>query len=860
MKKYLLYLLLISALVTGCRETVTNDPQQRQATGRQGQLLVRGEFAALDENLLSPPFSTEVLHLAPEGSRVKAGDEIARLSPGNRIERLKDAKQDLDRLQLTLEREKKLVEMNDQMISVSLELAGLDLKARRIEFERAEGQRDWLRILELEESVNSEKVRRKMLEKKLAAGVNLAARGFAARQEVVSTRKDLDVLNVTASLSSRLILHLKETPDDKNLFNARQELEKASLKYNVASFTLAKTAADYLVNFNAARLEYQHAASSVAELEQQIASLSIFASADGVVIHGDTYDGAQFTKVKEGSQVFPGIYFMRTVNPARSGVSFSVDQRDAPLVATGSHFWFRADAYPEILLKGQFYSTVPIALEISGSNSNNQRSHVGFKASVASYPEFFRIGYSGTVYTFDFSTACLPRFMGNRRTRPQRKAFRRLMSTTGDVKPAKADSIFSGIDEGKLNQLVEEGKGVKKGDTLAVIGSDKLSQDITDTEIELKKKIEEYDLMVQKNAIEKDRLDRSLDVKRSALEVARLKHASLLKSRDEDKIVELKRALELVEARMALAREKISHTRELRQKGLSSEIDLMNAETELAALEKEHAISAYKLENEDSGPTRRSVMLSEIDVRRAELDLEKTRLEVEMSLFRNQMEEKIQKSAIIKTEQNLENLRQQQENATIKAPSDGVVVHNEFHKAGGGLGKAKVGEKISKRIPFAMIADSANLQVHASLSEMDLKFLKPGDEVKVKVKSASVRTFPGWINSVGLVAVNEFPKRQDNVVSVVIDLLNPEKGINKIDEAFRPGVSCEVEFTLYDLADALVVPYDALLPTATATCVVNPDRTLRPVELEFSDGLNGAVVKSGLNAGDEILLQEPLDD
>jgi len=635
-------------------------------------------------------------------------------------------------------------------------------------------------------------------------------------------------------------------------------MEKARLKYEVASYSLAKTAADYLVNYNSALLEYNHSASSVAELEQEIASLSIKATADGVVIHGDTYDGAQFTKVKDGSQVFPGINFMRTVNPEKSGVSFSVDQRDAPLIASDSRFWFRADAYPEILLGGQFYSTVPIALEIQGGSANNQRTHVSFKAAVASYPEFFRIGYSGTVFAFDYSASCMACFAGNRRFTAENKAFRRVMSTTGDVKPAKADSIFSGIDEGKLNQLVEEGKSIKKGDVLAVIGSDKLIQNLSDTEIELKKKIEEYDLLLQKNAIEKERLERSLDIKRGALEVARLKHASLLKSRDEDKIIEFKRGLELVRAKISLAREKISHIKELRQKGLSSELDLMGAESELAVLEKEQAITLDNLEYEESGPSERSVILSEIDVRRAELDLEKTRLEVEMSLYRNQMEEKIQKSVIARTENNLENYRQQKEDATIKAPADGVVVHNEFHKAGGGLGKAKVGEKVSKRIPFAMIADTGNLQVHASVSEMDLKFLKPGDEVKLKVKGSSVRTFPGWINSVGMVAVNEFPKRQDNVVPVIIDLLNSDRGVSSIDAAFRPGVSCEVEFVLYDLAQALVVPYDAILPTASGTCLVNTDKSLRPVELEFSDGLNGAVIRSGLTAGEVILLQGPL--
>jgi multidrug resistance efflux pump len=342
--------------------------------------------------------------------------------------------------------------------------------------------------------------------------------------------------------------------------------------------------------------------------------------------------------------------------------------------------------------------------------------------------------------------------------------------------------------------------------------------------------------------------------------VARLKHAALLKKRDEDEIIKLQRSLELTDARIALAGEKVTHIKALRAKGLSSELEQMQAENELAALNKERAITVYKLKTEESGPTRRSVKLSELEVRKAELELRRAQLEAGMTGFRNLMNLKHLEAEIKKLEMNLANLQRKIESASIRAPAGGVLVHNELNKPGGGVGKARVGDIIHARIPFMQVADLRVLQVHAEVSEMDVKFIKPGDEVRLILKGASVRDFPGWVNSVGMVAMTDFKKRQDAVVPVIIDLMSPQNGKTEIDPAFRPGTACEVEFTLYDLPEALHLPFDAIIPLATATCVMLPDRSLQPVRLAFSDGLNGAALNSGIEEGDTVLLMEATHD
>jgi hypothetical protein len=52
------------------------------------------------------------------------------------------------------------------------------------------------------------------------------------------------------------------------------------------------------------------------------------------------------------------------------------------------------------------------------------------------------------------------------------------------------------------------------------------------------------------------------------------------------------------------------------------------------------------------------------------------------------------------------------------------------------------------------------------------------------------------------------------------------------------------------------VPYDAILPTAEGPAVVGEDLKIKLVEVDFSDGLEGFVIKSGISEGERLVLME----
>ncbi len=856
MKRLILVLLVFMNFLPGCR-------QKDQPAAMPGSIsltppISRGEFISLRETQLYAPFVTEAVEIVPEGTQASTGALLARLSAGDREQFRKEKQSDLESYAITVERDRALLETAVQVEAKNRELATLEMERCQVEYDRALRSRDWLRLVEQEEAAEAAEVKGRMLTKQYSAAKGMAEKGFAALQELADHAKNLRVHQLTASMTMSMIDFIERVADERKVFEASQALEKARLANELASFTSGKILAEYQFSLNDSQRRHDQNQRQVREIDLELASLTVRAPVSGLLLYGDTYDGSQILKLRRGAQVYPGLTFLKIVDSSLCGVSFALDQRDAGLVGSATPLFFRPDALPELIFSCHFEAKVPVALDIPQGKPDG-RTQVIVKATIASYPPWLTIGYSGTVFCGDYAAELRSKFRGNRVARIGRRPMRRLMTSTGDVKPASASFIIADL-EGKLSEIAEEGQSVKSGDRIAALSCDELVQSAGDSEIELKKKNEEYQLQVQKNEIELEKTRRGIAVKRGACEVARLKHAALLKRREEDKIIDLRRSLEVLTARIALAREKIVHVAELRRKGLSSELESLQCETELAELVREQKVTAYKLKTEESGPAERTIKLSEIEVRKAVLDLEKAELEATLGNLRNMMAARLLDAQIKKLEMTLQKMREQIESATIRAPADGVVILNEFNKAGGGMGKARVGDSVYSRIPFMQVADIGNLRIHCTVSETDARFIKTGDEVRLLLKGNSNRKLRGWVNSVGIVATTEFLKRQDATVAVEISLVSPQNGEVVSDSALRPGSSCEVEFKLYDLPDSLHLPFDGLLPTASGSCVVLPGGKLQPVSLHFVDGLNGGAIAAGLDEGDEILLMEAGND
>jgi multidrug efflux pump subunit AcrA (membrane-fusion protein) len=850
MKKVLLIMLLALFLV-GCQQEPGATKKVKLKS--QKDFFARAEFASMEESLIFSPFTTEIVEMVPEGTRVQPGEKLAQLSPGSRVESLHEESAILEKLSLQMSLEKMKKQNAREIERLKIEQFRLDMQKAEIELKRALTSRDWQKIMELEQSSELDKLKLKLANKQLEAAEKMIDRGFVARQELLETENSLAINLINASLTLRLVDYLENNADEKEVEQARQNYANTVLDYELAESSMQKTLAEHEYQFKQIKSDYDELVVEVDKVEKEIASLSIGAPTSGLILYGNSYDGSAFIKVQPGVMVYPGINFLRIVDPTRGGIIFNADPKDYAKFSSVDILYFRPDAFPEIVLPCKLSKISKLAFTSQGGKPDG-RTFVEVKAEIATYPEVLKIGYSGTVLLNNPKESFIPKFKGNRTYRVVKKDLTRKTSNTGDVKPANSSYIISAF-EGEVNSLAREGEAVKKGDVVAVIASEELDEEARDLEIELEKKREELLLMKEKHQIDEDRLKRQLEVKAGALEVARLRHAALLKRRDEDKIIDLQKNLEVIQARIDLAEEKVAHVKELYDKGLRSELQLLQAQQELAAAVKDKKTTSYELELEKSGPSKRTIKISEIETEKVALEKKIVQKESSQTEFINSMSRKILEKEINKLEINLKRKKQELSRAEMKAPEGGVVIYNETHN-GGEKAKIKVGDKVNSRIPFMQIAGMGNLQIHTEISEMDAKFIEVGDEVKVYLKGNSVSVARGWVSSISIIANTNFIKSQDANVKIIIDLVSAENGVKKVPEGFRPGISCEVEFTLYDLKDALIVPFDAVVPLIERPAVVNADKQLKPVKVALSDGLEGYVIESGIKEGDEILLME----
>ncbi|NLI79744.1 MAG: HlyD family efflux transporter periplasmic adaptor subunit [Candidatus Riflebacteria bacterium] len=859
----LLLLFLLAGLLASCGCGPAG-PEEAAAPGRPGgaagdgrwPILQRGVVVALRKVSVDATRSTQVRSLLPDGALVQAGQVVCQLVMADREDELAKKRADRESKEIQWRRVRDGQGFEREVAAVKRELAEVELARTAEELGKATDQREWQQILEEE---TAQRVRRQeigLVRRKLDALRDLERRGFGSPQERLAAEELLGRLTLEASQAARLVPWLEKTPDRQAVLTATLAWEGASLALDLARLVERGQAGIQEVKLVAARAELDDAASAVARLEAEIASGTLVASIAGMVVRENTWVGSGWEKVSEGDRVFTGRPILNILDLGTLGVEFPLEQRFAGLVAGGCPVTFRPDAFPGRLWTGVVATVPAVVLETQFRDPEGERAltvQVAFREATPTLP----LGFTGTVEIFppgtDLAAATAAR-PGSRRTSLAAGPRRRDLTLPGEVK-ARQRGLVAAPFAARLSYLQEDGVSVKKGEVVARLDTAEIEKGLGEQRIQVQNKTEQLELQRQKNRVDLSRWEGLVATRRSALRVAELEHEMLLTRRDEAEILNLQKNRDLIAARRTLNEEETKHVGELRARGLKSELELDESRLAGARLEREREINAHKLDLEVSGPTRRQVRLSELARHQAALELRQAEREAAQASFTARLDEETLVAEIRKLTLEVAEKEQRLRESAIPAPQDGVVILPEVWKEGE-MGKMKLGDQVSRQIPFMHIADLDQLEINVEVPETEVGFLAPGRPVRITAKSAPGRVFPGWIADVGTVAENDLLERQNALVDVFLALTNPASGVTKVDEAFRPGASCEIAMPLYDLPAAVAVPFAAVWPTPDGPAVFDGDGRPAALPLAFADGLAGYVLADPAWAGREILLPE----
>ncbi len=848
MKKILFYLLIIciSFFNTACEEK-SRKPGPEQKKDSQ-PFLAKGSLVYLNEKEVFANSYSEIMSLVEEGKWVNEGDLLCNLSPKDSISQLEFAKNDLKRQELEFNYLKDSLKQRQKLEKINLQIVKVKFQMAEVELQKAKTSRDWLRIFELEESLKVMKINKKLLELKLAANTELVEKGFVSKVNLLEIQKELKVLNENASLTKALIPELEKQVEEKRVFEKKKLYKAAEIEVTTAEKLLQKNLFNFETQLEIKNREMKDVASKVARLTSELEALKVVSPTSGFALWGYTQMTMKKEKISPGTAVYPGVTLFKIVQKDRVGIDSFFNQRDSSLIRSSSELFFYPDSFPELYYKCKPDKVSELAIAADGQNPDGL-TFMNLKSELTGISEMLLHGFSGTLTNI----APPNKHSGKGLIKPLKvvkKRVSRTISVPGEVEPSEFSTISPPYNA-RLNSLVEEGKVVKAGEELARIDAGEREQKLSDEVVQIEKKREELKLLEEKFLNESSRLKSLEKIKKGALTVAQLEYKTLIKQRDEDKIINLRKGLELKKAKLKLAQQKYSHVTELNRKGLRSKLELLEAELEIANVKKDIEIESYKLNLEESGPTRNNIKLAQLNSEMAQLELEKAQVECSIGLKKGDFDIELNREELKSRELSKNEIQSQIDRATLKAARDGIVILLDTYISGEKR-KAKVGDSIYGMIPLIQVADDSSLVIKTQISEMDIKFLKIGMKAIVKTKSAPGREFGAWVKKIGRIATNNSSERQDSIVEVLFDLKSVENGVSKIDPVFSPGSSCEVEIQLYDRVDAIWLPYGYVVPDSIGPGVIKDNGEFHPVKIDFSDGLNGYVLREGLNEGDTV--------
>jgi HlyD family secretion protein len=141
---------------------------------------------------------------------------------------------------------------------------------------------------------------------------------------------------------------------------------------------------------------------------------------------------------------------------------------------------------------------------------------------------------------------------------------------------------------------------------------------------------------------------------------------------------------------------------------------------------------------------------------------------------------------------------------TVVSPIAGLVVPKQILKGNfTQMGAVQEGEEVRPGVPIIEVVDSSAMQVRAKVNQADFSYLQPGQPCEVRLDAYPGKVFKGHLEQLGPIGVTSDMAPKVRTFAVVF-------AIEGSDRALMPDLSASVDVEIERVADAVVVPRDAV--------------------------------------------------
>lgn len=408
-------------------------------------------------------------------------------------------------------------------------------------------------------------------------------------------------------------------------------------------------------------------------------------------------------------------------------------------------------------------------------------------------------------------------------------------------------------------ELIEEGTRVAEGDVLAVLNTDALRTELDDEEIGLES--DRAELIAAENAFEIQKSDNESSKQEAELKLrlAELALEQWVNGDHEIKMKELRLAIEEADRELVRLKEKHEKNGELLAQGFISADQYK--QDELAYIKAQSQVEKARLQHESYVNYQQASdrEQKESDVEQARAELERVERRNKIQLADKQADLTSRQRRVSRRENEIKELREQIEAATVRAPSAGMVVYGttveQSRRSWSNDGPMQIGQQVYRNQLLFALPDVSKLVAEVRVHESLAGRVRPGQPATIRVDAANGMTVAGTVKEIGILAENggwRDPNLREYTVTIAINDENAE-------EALKPSMRCEAMLVLGRVEDALAVPVPAVFNDGPVRYVYTPEGSLfRRVPVQtgrFSD--THAEIVAGLEAGKPVLLREP---
>jgi len=205
------------------------------------------------------------------------------------------------------------------------------------------------------------------------------------------------------------------------------------------------------------------------------------------------------------------------------------------------------------------------------------------------------------------------------------------------------------------------------------------------------------------------------------------------------------------------------------------------------------------------------------------------------------------RNGLTRSQRSLQTVEDKIAKTKITAPTDGTLLNVNVIEGQVVISAASVNSGTT----LMMVADLSRLLLQTHVNQVDVARLHPGQKVTLRMESLRESEMEGKVSFIAPVAST---KNGVKGFTVEANILNPS-------DQLRPGMTIQMSIPVAYAADVVAVPLAAVFKGANDNRIVYVVRDAAPpVEREVTLGVSSldyAEIKSGLKAGERILMVEP---